>query len=247
MKVGGAAQFGETNFDGPVGFRSVSIEELVIQDAHFNEKSTPVSFTDAKVGTLRVAVYDVTYKRAFGGQPKVDGMTFQRIHVTRGEVSYFCEGSQFSPDFYSEAEAYLRKSGETGKADELFIALKRRERKERLWGFAWLSNYFLDVLVAYGRKPQRALYYGLCIVALGCFVFRSQRGMTPRKEKEGSNSYNAFWYSLDLFAPVIDLQAASNWMPEKSRWFARNYMHVQRILGWILVPIGIAAWTGIIK
>jgi hypothetical protein len=31
------------------------------------------------------------------------------------------------------------------------------------------------------------------------------------------------------------------------RWFARNYARVHRFLGWVLIPIGLAALTGFIK
>ncbi len=247
MRVGGLTALDGSNFDGPVSFIGATIEELNILETRFNDKLHPPSFLDTKVGTLSVALVDPDYKPRFAGHPTVDGMTFQRIHATWGGLLMLCEWSEFSHGFYSEAEVYLRKTGQTEYADELYIRQKRRERKEQLRGFSWVSSYFLDVLVAYGRKPQRALCCGLAIVAFGYFVFRGQRGMTPRNTKEELGSYNAFWYSLDLFAPVIDLQIASNWMPEESRWFARNYMHLQRILGWILVPIGIAAWTGIVK
>jgi hypothetical protein len=36
-------------------------------------------------------------------------------------------------------------------------------------------------------------------------------------------------------------------MPRRDRWRSRLYMRVHGILGYLLVPIGIAAWTGIIK
>src|SRR5262249_37594808 len=121
------------------------------------------------------------------------------------------------------------------------------ERKERIRGFPRLTNLFLDIVVGYGRKPQRALYLGLLIVALGCVVFWRKQGMVQRDPKDEPTTYNPFWYSLDLFAPDIDLQSAKNWMPHQDRSFARNYVHLHRILGLILVPIGIAAWTGILK
>ncbi len=71
--------------------------------------------------------------------------------------------------------------------------------------------------------------------------------MEPQQPEDASRSYNALWYSLDLFLPLIDLQAASAWQPKQDRRFARNYMRVHRIFGWILIPVGLAAFTGIIK
>lgn len=66
--------------------------------------------------------------------------------------------------------------------------------------------------------------------------------------KEPLLGYNAFWYSLDLFAPVIDLEAASAWRPNKLKHqLLYSYSRLHRILGWILVPIGAAAITGFTK
>jgi uncharacterized protein YjbI with pentapeptide repeats len=60
--------------------------------------------------------------------------------------------------------------------------------------------------------------------------------------------YNPFWYSLDLFAPVIDLEAATAWRPKKLKHPALyHYSRLHRILGWILVPIGAAAISGFVK
>lgn len=247
MRVGGVALFHESTFDGPAQFSGVTINDLDIRETLFNDESNPPDFFDARFGTLQLNLVTTESKRHFAGAPRVEGMTFERAYSTWGSLSLLCRWSEFSPGFYSHTEAYLRKIGNTSEADELFIAQKQRERKERLGGLPWLTNLFLDLVVGYGRKPQRALYLGLLIIALGCVVFLRKQGMTQRSNKVETAPYNPFWYSLDLFAPVIDLQAASNWMPEQNRWFARNYVHVHRIFGWILVPIGIAAWTGILK
>jgi len=68
--------------------------------------------------------------------------------------------------------------------------------------------------------------------------------------QEAVSYYNPFWYSLDLFAPVIDLGVAKSWEPGPGHArprFARQYAHIQKILGWILVPIGVVALTGYLK
>jgi hypothetical protein len=58
--------------------------------------------------------------------------------------------------------------------------------------------------------------------------------------------YNPFWYSLDLFSP-IDLGMAKKWRPKKLYPEVRGYGQVHRLLGWILIPLIVAAITGIIK
>ena len=65
--------------------------------------------------------------------------------------------------------------------------------------------------------------------------------------KDTSYRYSAFWYSLDLFLPFIDLQAESMWIPKKDYRLVLYYMRAHTLLGWILLPIGLAAFAGIIK
>jgi hypothetical protein len=56
-----------------------------------------------------------------------------------------------------------------------------------------------------------------------------------------------FWYSLDLFLPIIELGEREKWEPNDNRRWAISYKRVHAIIGHLFVPIGLAAWTGIIK
>ena len=56
-----------------------------------------------------------------------------------------------------------------------------------------------------------------------------------------------WWYSLDVFLPFVELRIANVWTPNPNRPFALFYRYVQTLLGWILVPIGLAAFAGIIQ
>jgi len=74
--------------------------------------------------------------------------------------------------------------------------------------------------------------------------------MRLKDEKDASHyagRYNAFWYSLDLFLPIIKLGEADVWSPKDDRRCAIFYKKVHIIIGSLFVPIGLAAWTGIIK
>jgi hypothetical protein len=57
----------------------------------------------------------------------------------------------------------------------------------------------------------------------------------------------ALWYNLDLFLPIIKLGEADVWTPKDDRRWANLYRKVHIIIGSLFVPIGLAAWTGIIK
>jgi len=71
--------------------------------------------------------------------------------------------------------------------------------------------------------------------------------MEPQKPEDTPRVYSRFWYSLNLFLPVVDLQAGKVWKPKADQTFLRNYMRVHILLGWILVPLVLAAVTGLIK
>ena len=115
-------------------------------------------------------------------------------------------------------------------------------------------------------------------VLVGWMVFRPAQMRPKDKKRSGAASpreadsanaddhrCNSFWYSLDLFAPAIDLHVADGWMPklpekpfpdpsswrQRLLWHCRRwrwyYMHIHKCIGWILVPLGLAAVLGIVK
>ena len=104
----------------------------------------------------------------------------------------------------------------------------------------------LYLLIGYGRQPWRALIPCAVLIALGCVLF-SPNKMEPQKLEDTPRVYSRFWYSLNLFLPVVDLQAGKVWKPKADQTFLRNYMRVHIMLGWILIPIVLAALTGLIK
>jgi uncharacterized protein YjbI with pentapeptide repeats len=231
IKVGEQAIFRGVNFAGGVSLKDATIFDLILS----LESWPPLADSDS---TKRF---------------RLDGMTYQHISAGGGNERELSENllelfknSEYSLSGYTNLEAYFQRQGEPEMADKAFIDRKKRERKS-LGGLAWLWNLSLYVLVCYGRRPELAFIWGALIVSVGCYVFRRKQDMELQKLEAASQNYNPLWYSLDLFLPFIDLQVANVWLPKQRRHFARHYMRVQTILGWILIPIGLAALTGIIK
>ncbi len=109
---------------------------------------------------------------------------------------------------------------------------------------------FKDMLAGYGKSLKNLLYWSLGFLLVGTLVFRSEKGMRLKDEKDAphhAGRYHAFWYSLDLFLPIIKLGEADVWTPKDNRRWALFYRRVHIIIGSLFVPIGLAAWTGIIK
>ena len=50
-----------------------------------------------------------------------------------------------------------------------------------------------------------------------------------------------FLISLDQFIPAINLKVAENWQPPELSLRTWCWLQFERISGWILIPIGLAA------
>lgn len=101
------------------------------------------------------------------------------------------------------------------------------------------------------RDPKTAGYICIVVIAFGCAVFSGDKmGCDPReleKPDDLRSLYNRLWYSLGLFLPVVDLKTSELWKPKKQYRFLRTYVRIHILLGWILVPIFLAAISGLIK
>src|SRR5437764_3477840 len=110
--------------------------------------------------------------------------------------------------------------------------MRRRQRQNLAWmDQPW--DWLLDKMLGYGKETWRAAFCAILITILGVFVFRPDR-MEWTDSKQHPQKYNRFWYSLDQFAPFIDLEAAKNWQPKQSSLWIGNYALFHRIVGWIL-------------
>src|SRR5262249_50497564 len=98
-----------------------------------------------------------------------------------------------------------------------------------------------------GRHLERALYASALILILGwALAFRKEEWMTTQDPKDAERykgKYRGFWYSLDLFLPVVDFGDERVWIPREDRRLSSFYRRIHMILGHILVPLGLAALT----
>ena len=165
--------------------------------------------------------------------------------------------TNYNDGAYSALETSFRTQGYPDEADKIFLAKKRAERSANCKDFlhqcergAWTLSVFQDAVAGYGKNLQNLLYWSLGFLAIGMLVFRSEKGMRPKdwnRARQYVGRYHPFWYSLDLFLPIIKLGEADVWTPKDNRRWANLYKKVHIIIGSLFVPIGLAAWTGIIK
>jgi hypothetical protein len=193
-------------------------------------------------------------------------MSFEEMSPSSWEsLRDFAGATKYKPEFYSNLEALFRRHEYPEEATAVFIAGKQRERAE-LWSklkteggplaklallTEWFTNLALDKSVGYGRHKERMLIVSAVILLLGWFfAFRKEDWMKAQKPADAAfltGRYRGFWYSMDLFLPFIDFGDACAWTPKEERRWSARYRRVHVILGYILVPIGLAAFAGLIK
>ena len=231
LKVGGTASFVQSAFAGYVSFKDASFVTV-----DFSEVKWPA------------------HTNAFPWL-WLNGMTYQRIGAGSEQESWSnllgllnrcAHGTAYSKEVYGNLEGFYRRLGYPKQADMVFIAQQQRERDEILKGLDWWWNFFLDWFVHYGRSPERALFWSMAIVLFGLGVFRP-RYMEPQKTDYKAGRFSPFWYSMDLFLPFIKLHDADIWKPKDDCGFPRVWSRIHTMLGWALIPIAVAAWTGMLS
>lgn len=238
IKVDGSANFGRAEFS----------KRLYLQDAKF--MTVDLSEMILPLEENSVVLYGTTYEHIVRGEKNA---TWER------DLKGLLGKAEYSPDVYIRLEDYFRRHGESEQADRICYEQNYRKRCKARNELGILrslpkvsGNLLLSYTVRYGRHPSLALVWMGAFVVFGYLVFRgcdadgNPKKMEQQKSGEAPRVWNAFWYSLDLFVPMIDLQSANFWMPKKES-LARHYMLLHRIAGWLLIPIVVAALTGIIK
>ena len=151
-----------------------------------------------------------------------------------------------SSDLYAKLESYFHREGAPQLADGVFVNGKVREGRETASLPAKFANAFLRWTVGYGRNPLLAFSESFgCFLIWGLLCQRCMMKKSTHKKAPGFGL--ALFFSLGTFLPLIDLGAGDllEYRPGKE-WF-RYLIALEKILGYILVPLWTMALTGLIK
>jgi sRNA-binding regulator protein Hfq len=193
---------------------------------------------------------------------------------------------RFRPQPYEQLAAVLRQMGHEPEARQIMIE-KNRERA-RFTDFPhqswWWYNLF-GKLIGYGYRPGRAFCISLTMILLGTLLFylgcthglisptsenayaKGPNGQVIRDEgrpriSETYPVFNAFFYSLESFTPLLKLDQSANWTPNANhgakipffRFWAprtgsllRYYLYFHIASGWLLTSLWLGAVTGLVK
>jgi hypothetical protein len=205
------------------------------------------------------------------------GLTFKNIRVTRaGKASDSENGGTASPSSKTSADAEIAKTslemlnsskysasaydaldkllasrGES-QADDVFVAGREARRRSEIssnfvvGAFMYVSDLFQEYVLGYGRIARWPIFWSVIIICVGFFVFGDKARMEKSKPSTG-DYYSKFWYSLELFLPIIDMGIASEWQPKSEHRVTATYARIHKVAGWILVPVTLAAFAGLTK
>jgi hypothetical protein len=235
---------------------SMQAEGLSVSETTLLDKldiTQSLDLRNAEIGFLRVDRFTWPENpSAFN----LRGMTFTDIDLGnqglteetwRGLLHLF-NTSAYSPQAYEAFAQFLTDKGRPDWASEVELENKNRERDEVLTPFTppWLWSWFLYIFSGYGHRPILAFIWSGLVIALGAFTFRRREDMLPVDQGDVKLTYNPILYSFALFLPYIDLGVAGKWEPNPERKWAHHYKHIHMILGWVLTPIALLTFGGIL-
>jgi len=155
-------------------------------------------------------------------------------------------------------ERFVRSTGDDDGADAIYLARRRRERRQYRQSQSWLRWSFSmaeDGLFRYGVRPLRLAVFSLFVLLIGTMIFSRPGAVEPKEKIAASRKLSlaqSLGYSLRMFMPIGDIPSGARWNPSERRlpWCNcltfESYATMHRIAGLLLVPLGIAAATGVL-
>jgi hypothetical protein len=251
-----------TDIDGQFGVANVNTKGFLAEGVSIGKSTTLTQTTIVETLDLRnanIGFLKIDDQLKWPNNPNafnLRGMTYTDIDLgDQGLTEETWQGllklinqSAYTPQAYESLAQFLTEKGHPDWAAEVGLAQKRRERNEVLTPLsgAWLWSWFLDIFAGYGQRPVFAFGWSGLVIVIGTLIFRRKEDMLPVEQDNVQLEYNPLWYSFALFLPYIDLGIASKWEPNPARKWARNYKYIHMMLGWILAPIALLTFSGII-
>ncbi len=198
-------------------------------------------------------------KPQFEGQVDLRGFTYDRIGVAWREVLGRLDPYDRQP--YIQMEQVFRSTGRDDDADGVYLERRRVERQGR-GGITWFMDWVYWLFANYGIGLRRVGYLSLALLGFGTFLFsragavspqdNSVRGMEEftRRVSGWVALWEGFWISVRYFLPVA-LPVPLRLVPTRRRVFfwlqPTTYANFLKVVGWILVPIGVAVLAGLLR
>ncbi len=259
-RIGGNADFTKAVFKDRASFRGARIGmDTFFHGAKF---AKDVSFLNASVTT----VFWGHPETRFQGKVDLRGCIYARISPTSIWEKLMDRLGPYDRQPFSQLEETFRQAGEGRLANDVYYNRRRRESalipKRNI--AALIGDLFLRGLTGYGVRLYRLLIAIALVLVVGTFFFQNEGAVDPLKETLLSPAVEsqvntdvrpsliwreAFWVSLNLFLP-IDIPAGGEWKPSSQIIWgisSTTFAILLTLSGWILIPVGVAGISGMLK
>jgi hypothetical protein len=241
------ARFDDAIFRGKADFR-----DTLFRIVYFSESGSVV------VGT--------EMKPQFQGEIDLRGCNYKTVIANwKSLLPLSQESVGYNRQPYTQLEKFYSESGETELANKVYL---QGRKAERLWKwkkkryFSWFVDLMYFSVLRYGVRPFQLLIFATLLLLVGTYFFTRPHVVSvkdTRKLSEGKKTEDpptvlsmaeAFQLSLHQFIPV-EIPMGEHWIPAdigefriKPTTFATLFL---RLPGWILVPLGIASFTRLLR
>jgi uncharacterized protein YjbI with pentapeptide repeats len=158
---------------------------------------------------------------------------------------------------YTGLEKALRSEGHDRDADQVYLERRHVERKLK-WKEAkhlWAGDFLYWLLGRYGIRPYQLFAIALSFIFFGAFVYRMPSSVKVSTDVDGKKVWtvasqisvaDAVRLSLRKVFPV-ELPLVTQYEPWEKNRVSSDYSGLLRAVGWLILPIGIAAITGLLR
>jgi hypothetical protein len=270
-KVEGAAEFNGCEFRGSSNFTYLEVKgAATFLGVRFEES---VILAGARFGVLSFG--DDEHTATLTGSINLLGCTYESIdnawRTLLPKIAPFDRQPYNQLERFLRSRGRDREAGEVYlERRKCERALAKREVmgrgtafRERLQALPHLASEVTQwVLFQYGVRPVRLLVVTGVFIMVGLFVFATPGAVEPREirapgtavrdfTKTPLSLYEALGFSLRTFIPIVELPVGTRWVPSSTPLWGTAvtvdaYASAHRLAGAILVPLGVAALTGLL-
>ena len=261
----GEADFQDAVFKGNVSFNRAEFGTLArFGKTLFGDAS---SFQETNFRVVEFSPDGRAGKEAqFQGALDLRGCTYERIQANWPMMVKKIEPYDRRP--FTQLEKVLRATGDDDAANAVYLERQRIERHRKWQNHdyeGWLASAAYGLLANYGVRPFRLIGVSIALLALGTIFFRQRDTVSKGEQNNDEPAHlsfgEAFAVSLHNFLPVT-VPMGSEWKPRpepvaiKIPFTNRKLFQIRpatfatfvlRIAGWILVPLGVAALSGLLR
>ena len=264
-------------FEGTKIHKSLFLAFAEINDVSLEARETEVEGSIEMVGlhAKSVKIYSPCFRKnkinlafakilelAFLGEPpqktELPGLEVQSLNLPCDDYrGLLASTDPFRTESYLSFEKWLRDRGKEEEANEIYLDMRRRRRREMLRGARRLGDWFLDWSTRYGIGSYRLIVYLLVVFCLSVLVFCLPKALEHDPvNMECARWPQAAWVALQTTFPMFAIPGAKNWQPTRDSvilmgrhlWVTYDgYASVVSFLSWIVVPLFVASIAGLLK